>query len=477
MHRKTKKIKKKKFYGGEDSNNIESTEITPFDNKKPYSSIELGLIHMHAISLHHNNMNLTIIANLNIFEGKNSIYYPKNLSAEDIKNSINKNIINKYYGRDTVDVNSTYLNEVSSMLRFLYEPQLRINIFVGESDSPQTVPIFMINDNAGYFYDINGNTYVHTLKKRHSEKVNKQVYLFIKSGEKIAEESNEKHHQIVSDIANKNDLSVDQINSSMGVYDDTERAKYFFERIHITNEQKESIALTFLNYNILFHLNNDTSVKVDGTIQYKPSEQFNYFSYEKIVDACSIWKPDGPLQNEQFKHCLLVGFTIPYDNIRRPVYLKPNGFFSDGYADYYPTFETLTINEDILKKLFPNGNTSMDFLIGKIAYEFNHGPDTFWNISYNRDFRQIFIQTYLVPVIITSSLSVLSFLLFPVMAFSSSNMLLSIAGSNLYSFTSKSSTYLATVGYNDSVKTEHEYLGVGGRKRNKTIKKSKKEKY
>ena len=27
------------------------------------------------------------------------------------------------------------------------------------------------------------------------------------------------------------------------------------------------------------------------------------------------------------------------------------------------------------------------------------------------------------------------------------------------------------VGYNDSVKTEHEYLGVGGRKRNKTIKK------
>ena len=68
MARTKKLYSKKKYYikrrqrGGE----IDTIEIPDFDASKDYASIQLGLIHKHSLSLHHNKMNLAIIANLNI---------------------------------------------------------------------------------------------------------------------------------------------------------------------------------------------------------------------------------------------------------------------------------------------------------------------------------------------------------------------------------------------------------------------------
>ena len=98
---------------------------------------------------------------------------------------------------------------------------------------------------------------------------------------------------------------------------------------------------------------------------------------------------EGKLQERQFKKCLLVGFSQPYNGIRRAIYLKANGYFSDGYADYYPTFETINLNEKIIEKLFNKKykDDSMNFLIGKVAYTFSYGSSTLWNYMYNQDFR------------------------------------------------------------------------------------------
>ena len=96
-----KTIKNKKKYSGGNNDDKDATPIDNFDIGKPYSSKELGLVHKHAMSLHHNKMNLNIIANLNIFDDKNSIYYPKKgWTPRIIKEHITDNILYKYYTDD-----------------------------------------------------------------------------------------------------------------------------------------------------------------------------------------------------------------------------------------------------------------------------------------------------------------------------------------------------------------------------------------
>ena len=59
--------------------------LKPIDNfniENNYSSEELGLIHKHTMSLHHNKFDLSIIANLNLY-GKNTMYYTDRQKAED----------------------------------------------------------------------------------------------------------------------------------------------------------------------------------------------------------------------------------------------------------------------------------------------------------------------------------------------------------------------------------------------------------
>ena len=130
---------------------------------------------------------------------------------------------------------------------------------------------------------------------------------------------------------------------SVGIDNHLQQYVYKFDRIHISKEQKET------KYYI-YYLNYDDSKDKTGKSVYKTHQRFNYFSYEKIIKACSSWYSSTP--NEQFKNCLLVGFTVTYSGIRRAAYLKSNGFFSDGYADYFTTFETISITPYIISKLF-----------------------------------------------------------------------------------------------------------------------------
>ena len=139
---------------------IDAKEIPNFDVNNSYSSEQLGLIHKHSLSLHHNKMDLSLIADINLDTNKNSIYTDK---RKDPKNHI-KQLLQKY-GIKTFNKSDS---------------SLRITILVGESIKKNNlvIPIFLNDDDTGYFYDIEGKRYIPTFKKQISKILNKTVYLF-----------------------------------------------------------------------------------------------------------------------------------------------------------------------------------------------------------------------------------------------------------------------------------------------------------
>lgn len=413
-----KTIKNKKKYSGGNNDDKDATPIDNFDIGKPYSSTELGLVDKHAMSLHHNKMDLNIIANLNIFDDKKSIYYPKEKeewNSERIKNHMTKNILKNYYTEDELknfNIEQSKLNATW----LVGGPLFRMNIFVGEGleiskpeseettskkDELSTVPIFMVDDDKGYFYDIHNTQFIPSFEKRKSSKIDKIVYLFYKEGDYENKNIDEHAGDIYTQMSNGKIVEINTIMKASGINDDVEKIKYMFDRVRITKQQTDTIGVTFLDYNILYNLNNDTT-KIDDKYIYKPSERFNFFSYDKIAAVC---KKRNIVLDDQYERCFLVGFTIPYYGVRRPVYLKSNGYFSDGYVDYFPTFQTITIDEDMLKQILDD-TRELEFLNGKVAYEFSWGPDTIPNVYYNNDFRKAIMNIYVYPFLLTCTFSV-----------------------------------------------------------------------
>lgn len=383
--------------------------LKPIDNfniENNYSSEELGLIHKHTMSLHHNKFDLSIIANLNL-DGKNTMYYTDRQKAEDgIKTILETyKIWDSYKHKENNKISKKYFLNCPNF----YHCSLTQTLFVGEGRNkkskiergePEITPIFLNDDDRGYFYDINGHRYIPTFKKRVSSIINKVVYIF-ELKEEYKNPHIDKHSQeIVDNLQNGEKISNVHLIKTVGIDNEDENKNiiYKFDRIRVTKEQKETISTTYLDYKIIHSLNNDDSLiksSSNETIdQYKRNQKFNFFSYDKIKKGCSSWYSFTP--NEQFKKCLLVGFSQPYNGIRRAIYLKANGYFSDGYADYYPTFETIKINEKIIEKLFNKKykDDSMNFLIGKVAYTFSYGSSTLWNYMYNQDFRDKMYATY-----------------------------------------------------------------------------------
>lgn len=447
---KTKKLRKRKYGGGSD---IQVIPIKDFDPKKSYASKELGLQRIHAISLHHNKFNLSIIADLNIDldKGKTSMYLDKNKNP----NTYILNILNKY------GINA-YINKDKKVLRQY--------ILVGEgTNKTSTVPIFLTDDDIGYFYDIDGVKYIPTYKKTVSSVLNKVVYLFVLTEQYTNDNIDEHSEEIASNLQNGESISNFHMLQTVGI-DDSEELKpfiYKFDRIRITPEQKETISTTFLDYKILYSLNYDDSKTPDGNFLYKSNERLGFFSYDKIKMACSSWYSYTP--NEQFKKCLLVGFTIPYNNIRRAVYLKANGFFSDGYADYYPTFETIKVTQQDISALFKSGklDDSMNFLVGKVAYEFSYGIETVSNVSYNQGFRDILYDIYVWSPMKTCAIGLVVSLIFasiPLIwgsAFVLPNIGTTIATS--WTISSGIRYSISTINYvnNDKVQSKDKYIEGG----------------
>lgn len=500
-----KTIKKK--YSGGNNDDKDATLIDNFDIGKPYSSTELGLVYKHAMSLHHNKMDLNIIANLNMFKDenkdKNSIYYPKKgWTPRIIKEHITDNILYKYYTDDELthfEIDKSKLNAKG----WYGDMFFRMNIFVGEGlvkiskpeseettstkDELSPVPIFMVDDDTGYFYDIHGTRFIPSFEKRKSSKIDKIVYIFCKEGDYENKNIDEHAGHIYTQLNDGKMVGIDTIMKVSGINNDVAKIKYMFDRVRITKQQTDTIGVTFLDYNILYNLNNDTTTKEDGKYIYKPSERFNFFSYEKIEAVCKklgikdVLNMNG-FQNEQYERCFLVGFTKHYNGIRRPVYLKSNGYFSDGYSDYFPTFKTITIDGEMLKKISPD-TWELEFLNGKVAYEFSWGHETFWNVYYNNAFREAIMKIYIFPFVSTCVFAAAFAVIFAGGGalllgshFIMPNVVLVSEKAVLTSIGSKGLSSLYTYSSNNQLNKKDQYNQSGGNqnKNKKTRKKSKK---
>ena len=511
MPGKTIKKNKKKYSGGGNNDDKDARPINNFDIGKPYSSTELGLVYKHAISLHHNKMDLNIIANLNMFKdenkdkNKNSIYYPKkDWNPERIKEHIKTNILYKYYTEDELKYFEIDQSKLNATGWFGSGEFFRMNIFVGEGlvkiSKPEpgtttlkehklsTVPIFMVDDDTGYFYDIHGTPFIPTFEKGKSENIDKIVYIFCKEGDYENKNIDVHAGHIYTQLNDGKMVGIDTIMEASGINNDVAKIKYMFDRVRITKQQTDTIGVTFLDYNILYNLNNDTTKK-DGEFTYKPSERFNFFCYEKIAAVCKklgikdVLNMNG-FQNEQYERCFLVGFTIPYYGIRRPVYLKSNGYFSDGGADYFPTFKTITIDEDMLKKISEDGwKWKFEFLQGKVAYEFCWGHETTYKLLYNNYFRNAIMKIYIFPFLSTCAFAAAFAVLFAGGAtlllgshFIMPNVVLVSEQAALTSTASKGLSSLSTYWSNNQLDEKDRYNKSGGNqnKNKKTRKKSKK---
>lgn len=450
------KSKKRRFQrGGE----VDAIKIPDFDVSKDYSSTQLGLIHKHSLSLHHNKMNLSLIADLNldIQDNKFSVYTDKTIDPV----SHIQNLLGKY---------SSYTLENPNL------HSLRLTIMVGECIQDNLIiPIFLNDNDTGYFYDIQGVRYIPLFKSVLSTVINKTVYLFSLPQDYGNRNIEQQSEGIVGNIQTGETISNFQMLQAVGIYDHQQQYIYKFNRIHISKEQKETISSCFLDYKLLYELNYDDSKDESGAYVYRSHQRFNYFSYEKIAKACSSWYSYKP--NEQFQNCLLVGFTLPYGGIRRAVYLKSNGFFSDGYADYFPTFETIQVSQDIISKLFKDqGETDLDFLNDKIAYEFSYGTETMYNVIYNTEFRNILYEIYVWAPLRTCVMGLVVALIFAAipMALGSAvvmpNVLTTVGSSLAISTTVKGTVATIEYGANDSIKEKDRYKS-GGRKSKKHRKK------
>jgi hypothetical protein len=515
MPGKTIKNNKKKYSGGGNNDDMDATPIEKFDIGKPYSSKELGLVYKHALSLHHNKMDLNIIANLNMFKdededknkNKNSIYYPKkDWNPETIKKHITDNILYKYYTPKELKYFEIDKSKLNATGWFGGGQFFRMNIFVGEGlvkiSKPEpgtttlkehklsTVPIFMVDDDTGYFYDIHGTPFIPTFEKGKSKNIGKIVYIFCKEGDYENKNIDVHAGHIYTQLNDGKMVGIDTIMEASGINNDVAKIKYMFDRVRITKQQTDTIGVTFLDYNILYNLNNDTT-KIDGKFTYKPSERFNFFSYEKIAAVCKKLGIKDVLnmnsfQNEQYERCFLVGFTIPYNSIRRPVYLKSNGYFSDGGADYFPTFQTITIDGEMLKKISDDGwKWELEFLQGKVAYEFSWGPEpeTIYNILYNDYFRNAIMKIYIFPFLSTCVFAAAFAVIFAGGGalllgshFIMPNVVLVSEQAAATSTLSKGLSSLYTYSSNNQLKEEYRYNKSGGNqnKNKKTRKKSKK---
>jgi hypothetical protein len=502
MLRKT--IKNKKKYSGGNNDDMDATPINNFDIGKPYSSTELGLVYKHAMSLHHNKMDLNNIANLNIFDDKKSIYYPKkDWNSERIKEDIKTNILKKYYTDDELTHFEIDKSKLNATGWFGGGQFFRMNIFVGEGleiskpESEETtlkehklsaVPIFMVDDDTGYFYDIHGRPFIPTFEKGKSKIIDKIVYIFCKKDEYENKNIDVHAGHIYTQLNDGKMVGIDTIMEASGINNDVAKIKYMFDRVRITKQQTDTIGVTFLDYNILYNLNNDTT-KIDGKFTYKPSERFNFFCYEKIEAVCKklgikdVLNMNG-FQNDQYERCFLVGFTKPYDGVRRPVYLKSNGYFSDGGADYFPTFKTITIDEDMLTKISDDEwKWKFAFLQGKVAYEFSWGYETYYNVYYNNDFRNAIMKIYIFPFLSTCVFAAAFAVLFASGGalllgshFIMPNVVLVSKQAVATSTASKSLPSLYTYSSNNQLDEKERYNKSGGNqnKNKKTRKKSKK---
>lgn len=441
------------------------------DEKQNYSSEELYLSTKHSMVFHHNKIDLKIIAKLNLELNdslrKESIYFTNN----DIAEAKIKEIL-KIYGYNEKQQNFTH----NIFLRCSFKCNLKRTILVGEAYSNENsnipiVPIFINDDDSGYFYDIEGNRYLPTYEIKISNVLKCSVHVFMKK-EYFNNKSIIKHtKKIQENIKNGEQVSQEEILKYSGIRGQhEEQSLYRLNRIRITPQQKEAIATHLLNYSIIESLNYDetkiithaesinnnkilnslTEVNkadwdynnlgnVKQYFQYHTRNKLNFFCLNKIKRLCRPWlhNLESAVFNKEFdtkfRRSLFVGFSVSTtlsflesNAQRRAIFLLADGTFSDGYYDYLPIYKTLTINTSLKKnygfdvdgliKLLNIGDGksiiqyNYNWLENKQAYLFTYWPYSLKSSLYNQYFRKTLYRNYIwQPLSTATSLSAIMF--------------------------------------------------------------------
>ena len=155
-------------------------------------------------------------------------------------------------------------------------------------------------------------------------------------------------------------------------YENERSVIYKFERIRMTNSQRSKMVDDFLNFEIIKLLNMDITVKSF----YK---QLNFMDYKKVKFAINVWNKDWDNNSEdiRFKNVFFVGFSKPDEKkFRKMIFIKGNGWYSDGVYDYSPTYKTIRIDDSMVTSLQSTNKDAEEYnhfiqsLKNKIAYEF-----------------------------------------------------------------------------------------------------------
>ena len=380
---KTKKNKMKLKKGGTDFNYVF------FSDTKTYGTKDLHLKEFHAHTIHFNRMDINIIARNFLDPG--IVYYSIYTKYKKISDYAD-DVYDRYYKNESIQTKRNILNFLQK-----YEKD---TIIVGEIDDDEKKgkPVFMhgkkrLGVGTVKFCDIEENEYyligtgapLHPIK----DGKNYKIYKFSRNDPIL-------NHSSATQIKNSPNY-VTETMKTLNVEDEEALHKQYFENLHLTIAQKKSIDSHKLSYTVLYHLNNDLS-KYANTERhvYRTNERFNYFDYERIERGYARWAKKEFKDNwnkDEFKRALLVGYYDDVDNkVWHPIYLKLDGYFSSGGSDYSPTYETMVIDETILKDTDMIATTknnvkyTHDYLIDKTAYVFEWGTatrsaieDHFWN--------------------------------------------------------------------------------------------------
>lgn len=431
---KNLKKTKKKIKGG-------SEEKIPeflYDPKKKYGTKNLGIVMKQVWSLHHNKMDIQNIAKLNILtKGPITSIYPK--SWKDFfayfieKYNLNEGS-NEEIKKILDDANGNFLK----CPIFWHCDENKV-LFVGEYDKVEgenvkTIPIFLNDDDRGFFYDMNGIQYYATHTQRKSKILDgNTVYVFsTKEGNFDKKHLNKIAPSAKKVLQNVDNASINQLDAleASGLYAQDKEYEYLFSRARMSKNQEQCIKTHFLSFKILHDLNYDKSKSKQGyedkeKYLYRSSERLSFYDCERMKNSINLWFPKKNTTayiSETFepevpdKLTYLAGFTklkMNYNNekdsngIHRPIFLYKYGYFKDGNDEYLPSYETITITKQMLEdanlltseKETSYGTTEIcdhSYLIGKQAYLFNQKFDTFFNLpnettwacQYNDSFRE-----------------------------------------------------------------------------------------
>lgn len=382
---KTAKTKPKLKIGGD-------PEYITYTNSQNYGTKDLLLEEFHAHILHFNKMDLNVIANTNLKEGLavSSIY-----SFTNINYYVNY-IYDTYYKNDYAGKSKEEIEAIKNRLKKFLGKYKEKTLISGEIEDNDRVgePIFMYGNRTAmwlgksYFCDIDEKEY-YMVNKGKSHHGSNEVYKFSVTKSPPRQLSPQQY---------KNNIkSVYSLHESLNSSDEEDKHKMFFDNIHITKEQKDTIDKHFFSYTTLYYLNYDESYVLEDTTDlrkkfvYRTNERFNYFDYTRIQQGYKHWAKND-LNNDEFKQSLFVGYYIQ-NKTYRPVYLKPDGYFSTGNTyfaslsgDVSPTYESINISEEILRntnlyetKISIHGEIQTyrhDYLVNNTAYLFEWGMGT-----------------------------------------------------------------------------------------------------